>query len=260
MRGVALVTWVATVLTLASLAGGAGATPARFSLTFTGSHVADSTAEGGLRHEGRFTASAPFCPAGSARDVTQVAESGVLSVTRAHTCDDGSGSITVSLPVTRLEHGKSGFWKITEGTGKYATLRGSGTYLGEVLSGDPEDFGSIKYKTVWTGQVDFDVAAPVVAVTARAAKVKASRPTYSLRVTLVIRNEEAGARVAYSLTATSGRVFLASREGGTTTGRATLTLRIRPPRSARAVKLVVNAFDPVANESTTTRSIKLPSS
>ena len=177
---------------------------------------------------------------------------------RTHTCDDGSGTITVLMPLVRAEHGGRGSWKITEGTGKYATLRGSGSYVGERLSGDPDDFASISYRTTWTGKVDFDASAPVVGLTATAAKLRLPRRTYSLRITLAVRNEEAGARVAYSLTVKSGALILASRQGATTSGRAPVTLRIRPPLTARAVQLIATASDPVANESMTTRSIRLP--
>jgi len=237
------------------LTGDAAATPASFSLTFVGSHVSDSTL--GLRHEGRFTASAPFCPAGSASDVRHLQEE-PLTVLRTHTCDDGSGTITVLLPVVRAEHGGRGSWKIKEGTGKYATLRGSGSYVGELLSGDPGEFASITYRTTWTGKVDFDASAPVVGVTATATKLNLPRRTYSLRTTLAIRNEEVGTSVAYTLTIKSGALFLASRQGATTSGRALVTLRIRPPLTARAVQLIVTASDAVANESMTTRSIRLP--
>jgi hypothetical protein len=249
------VVFVLLIAAVVFLTAGAGATPTPFSLTFTGSHVSDSTL--GLRHEGRFTASSPFCPAGSARDVRHLTED-PLSVLRTHTCDDGSGTITVSMPLVRAEHGGRGSWRITEGTGKYATLRGSGSYVGELVSGDPDDFASISYRTTWTGKVDFDAAAPVVGIAATAIKLKLPRRAYSLRVMLVVRNEEAAARVAYSLSVKSGAVSVASRQGVTTGGRATLSLRISPPRTARAVRLIVTASDPVGNESTTTRSIRLP--
>ena len=176
---------------------------------------------------------------------------------REHTCDDGSGTITVFLPVVRGEHGGRGSWQITEGTGTYATLRGSGTYIGEILSGNPDDFASITYRTTWTGRVDFDATAPVLGVIATATNLKLPRRTYLLRITLAVRNEALGAPVAYSLSATSGGL-VALRKGVTTSGRASLTLTIRPPRTVRAVQLVVTATDPIGNESSTRRAIRLP--
>src|SRR5262245_51697051 len=112
---------------LVSLAGGAGAALTEFSLTFTGKHVADASFPAGLHHEGRFSASAPFCPTGSAIDTRHVQDP-PLWVERTHTCDDGSGSIIVSMPDVTGEHGGTGVWRIIAGTGKYETLRGSGSY------------------------------------------------------------------------------------------------------------------------------------
>lgn len=138
--GVAL----ATVLAAASAAVSdrATAAPTPFSLTFEGAHIPDSTVVAGLRHEGRFTASAPFCPAGRAYDAHQF-EREPLDVLRIHICDDGSGSFTAFMPAVRGEHGGSGTWKIVEGTGRYATLRGIGTYAGIRISGDPNVFETI---------------------------------------------------------------------------------------------------------------------
>jgi hypothetical protein len=245
---------------LVSLAGGAGAAPRQFSLTFTGNHVADASFPAGLHHEGRFTASAPFCSAGSAVDTRHVQDP-PLWVERTHTCDDGSGSIIVSMPNVTGEHdGGSGSWQTIRGTGKYENLRGSGTYIGQRLSGDPADFLSITYRTTWKGLVDFDAAPPALTVTATAIKLKLPKRTYSRRVALAIRNEDPGALVTYLLIvqARSQYVSGGSRQGSTTAGRATFALRITPPRAARAVQISVRAADRIGNESTTTRSVRLP--
>ena len=247
------------VLMLISLTGGAGAALSQFSLTFTGKHVVDASFPAGLHHEGRFTASSPFCPAGSALDTRHVQDP-PLWVERTHTCDDGSGSIIVSMPNVTGEHGGSGSWQIIRGTGKYENLRGSGTYIGQRLSGDPADFLSITYRTTWKGLVDFDAVPPALTLTATATKLKLPRRTYSVRVALVVRNEELGARVTYSLIVQSRGQFVGggSKQGSTTAGRAAFTLRITPPRAARAVQISVRASDPVGNENTTTRSVRLP--
>src|SRR5262245_50547253 len=244
---------------LVSLARGADAALTQFSLTFTGKHVADPTFPAGLHHEGRFTASAPFCPAGGAIDSRHVQDP-PLWVERTHTCDDGSGSIVVSMPNVTGEHGGGGSWQIIRGTGRYANLRGSGTYIGQRLTGDPADFLSITYQTTWKGSVDFDADPPALSLTATATKLKLPRRTYSMRLALVIRNEEPGARVDYSLIVQSRGQYIpgGSRQGSTTAGRAAFTLRIAPPRTARAVQLSVRASDPVGNESTTTRLVRLP--
>jgi hypothetical protein len=184
-----------------------------------------------------------------------------LSVERTHTCDDGSGSIIVSLPDVAREHqGGGGSWNIIGGTGKYEKLRGSGTYGSQVLSGDPLDFSSVIYRTTWRGLVGFDADPPALTLTATATKLKLPRRTYSLRVGFAVRNEEPGARVTYSLIVQANKQYVSggSRQGSTTTGRAAFALRITPPRTARAVQISVRASDPLGNESTTTRPVKLP--
>ena len=57
---------------LALLTTGASAAPTPFSLTFEGAHVNDPTLPAGVRHDGRFTASAPFCSSGRAYDTRQI--------------------------------------------------------------------------------------------------------------------------------------------------------------------------------------------
>lgn len=242
-----------------ALVGGAGATLSQFSLTFTGKHVADASFPAGLHHEGRFTASAPFCSAGSAVDTRHVQDP-PLWVERTHTCADGSGSIVVSMPNVTGEHGGNGSWEIIGGTGKYEKLRGSGSYIGQRLSGDPADFLSITYQTTWKGLIDFDADPPALTLSATVTKLKLPRRTYAMRVTLLVSNEEPGERVNYSLIVQSRGQFVpgGSRQGSTTSRRAAVTLRITPPRTARAVRLSVRASDPVGNENITTRSVKLP--
>jgi hypothetical protein len=245
---------------LVSVAGGAHAAPSEFSLTFVGKHVVDPASPTGLHHEGRFTASAPFCPSGTAIDTRHVLLE-TLSVERTHTCDDGSGSIIVSIPDVAREHqGGGGTWKIIGGTGKYEKLRGSGGYSGQVLGGDPFDFASVTYRTTWRGRVGFDADPPAVTLTAAATKLKLPKRTYSLRVALVVRNEEPAAHVTYSLIVQANGQYVSggSRQGSTTTGRAAIPLRITPPRTARAVRISVRATDPLGNESTTIRPVSLP--
>jgi hypothetical protein len=244
---------------LVSLVGGANAALTQFSLTFIGRHVIDPVSPTGLHHEGRFTASAPFCPSGTAVDTRHV-QAEPLSVERTYTCDDGSGSIIVSMPNVTGEHGGSGSWQIIRGTGKYEKLRGSGTFVGQLLGGDPADFLSITYQTTWKGLVDFDADPPALSLTATAAKLKLAKRSYSLRVGVVVRNEAPGARVTYSLIVQSRGQYVSggSRNGSTTAGRAAFALRITPPRPARTVQITVRASDPVGNESTTSRLVRLP--
>jgi hypothetical protein len=245
---------------LVALAGGAHAKVLQFSLTFTGKHVTDPSFPAGLHHEGRFTASAPFCPAGSAIDTRHVQDP-PLWVERTHTCDDGSGSITVSMPDVTGEHGGRGVWRIIAGTANYERLRGSGTYVGQRLSGDPADFLSITYQTTWNGVVDFDTDPPALNLAATATKLKLPQRTYLLSVRLLVPNEPPGSRVNYSLLVQSRGQFVSggSKLGSLITpARATLALKIRPLRTARVVRVSVRASDPVGNEGTANRTVRLP--
>jgi len=257
MRSKRLVAGAVLTAACAVVAGGAGATPTTFTLTFDGHHTADTSLPAGLRHEGPFTASAPACPAGTAKDVADVVVE-PLTVLRTFECADGSGSFTVLLPSVASEHGGSSTWRIVRGTGKYELLRGSGTYQSTLVSGSPTDFGSITYHSTWTGIVDYDVAPPTIQVAARATRLRRPVGTYTVRVGLSLLNEAAGAKTTYVLEVFAGRASLTLRLGSTTTGHATLNLRLHPPKTARRLRLQVRATDVVGNESTAARMIALP--
>jgi hypothetical protein len=240
------------LLALGCLVGGAGGAPATFSLVFEGAHVFDTSLPAGIRHEGRFTASAPFCSAGKAVDTRDI-EIEPLTVLRTHTCDDGSGSFTAFMPALLGEHGGNGSWKIVDGTGGYATLRGIGTYSGHITSGDPGRFETIVYTTTWQGVVDFDAVAPTVDAIATSKKLRKPARTYSVRTVLDAHEGP----VTYSVDIRAGKSFLAFKQGTTTSGKTTTTLRIRAPRGARSVQVIVTVSDRVGNENTSTRTVKL---
>jgi hypothetical protein len=248
---------VALAAAFALIAIKATAAPTPFLLTFEGAHFVDSTLFHGLRHDGRFTASAPFCPAGRAYDVHHF-ERDPLDVLRIHTCDDGSGSFTAFMPVVTHEHGAaSGTWRIVEGTSRYATLRGMGTYTSTLIDGDPARFETITYRTDWQGVVDFDAEPPAVErFTATARKLRQRVRTYALRIGLTLR--DTGVPVSYTADVRAGRAALGFKRGSTTSGDAVLAFRIRPPRAARAVRVLLTARDALGNESSTSRLVRLP--
>jgi hypothetical protein len=248
---------VAALAAVAAVADGARATPRAFTLTLDGRHTEDPTLPAGLRHEGRFTASAPACAAGTARDVSDVVLE-PLTVLRAFTCDDGSGSFTVLLPGVASEHAGSGTWKIVSGTGAYESLRGIGTYSSTLVSGSPNDFLSIKFHSVWKGTVDFDATPPTIQVAARAIRLRRPAGSYAVRVVLKLLNEAPGARSSYELEAFAGSASLAVKLGATTTGSVTLNLQVHPPKAARRLRLQIRATDAVGNERAASRAITLP--
>jgi hypothetical protein len=235
----------------------ASAAPTRFSLTFEGAHVTNPAMPAGLGHEGRFTASPPFCSAGWAHDVRDVSESpAILDVMRVHTCDDGSGGFTALMPTVRGEHGGSGTWRIVEGTGSYATLRGFGTYAATILSGDPEAFDTIVYRTQWQGVVDLDAAPPTIAsFSASARKVRAPLRTYQLRI--AINADDPATPVMFAVAITAGRTPVAFKRTSTVSGSANIAVAVRPPRSARSLRIALSATDAVGNTSSSSRTVKL---
>ena len=242
----------ALLVVLTGLVDGAAGAPTTFTLSFHGIHVLDPNLPAGIRHEGRFTASAPFCSSGKAVDTSDL-EIEPLTVLRTHTCDDGSGSFTAFMPNLPGEHGGNGTWKIVDGTGRYATLRGLGTYAGHIVSGDPGRFETIVYTTTWQGVVDFDAVPPTFAATATSKKLRKPTRTYTIRTVL---NAQEG-QIAYSVDIRAGKSFLAFKQGTSASGRMTVALRIRAPKGARNVQVIVTVTDAVGNESTTTRAVRL---
>ena len=108
------------------------------------------------------------------------------------------------------------------------------------------------------GFADNDAVAPAIAISE--AKVTKLRPAgaYSIRLAVSIRDNVEGNEVAYSVTATSGGATPANTVGSTASGRVSMTLRVHPRSTARTVALRIRTTDPVGNESSLSRSVKLP--
>ena len=224
----------------------AGAVPRSFELTFEGSHPA-------AVHEGPFTASAPFCAAGYAADRPSPQSTGPPPVvTRDYTCGDGTGTVTMLVDRPHGEHspGGTGRWKIVEGSGHYARLRGQGTWTSS--GGDP------RFRSVLSGIVDFDTGAPVVAISrATTQKLRRPRGAYLLRATFSARDDVEGNTVSYRVVASAGGLPLVTRTGKTTSRQVSLSLRVRPPARARTLTLEISASDAVENERRVSRALKL---
>jgi hypothetical protein len=246
---------------LACLIGGAvtasgastGAPP--LELTFVGGHVPDPASPVGFSHTGTFTASGALCASGRMRttETTGTTPADTTAV-RLLTCDDGSGTATAVVFPVPSEHGGSGNWQLVSGTGAYEKLRGHGRFTSVATGGDPNNEFTIDFRSIWTGTADLDDTAPA----ASAAKLRSTTGAYSVRLTLALHDDVDGNPVSYTLRVTAGGVELARRFGTARTTTVPMTLRVRPTARVKAVRLLLSAEDPVGNEATTGRSLRLP--
>jgi hypothetical protein len=209
-----------------------------------------------------FTSGSSFCESGTAEPLWAGDD------VRRFTCSDGSGSLTLGITNPQAEvNGGEGEWTIVEGSGRYAGLRGRGTYREELLDEDPEDL-VVPFRTTFHGFVDPDAVAPSLAFTsASVTKLRRSKGWYTIRVSLSVRDDVERNPVAYRLTVREGlehprdRVLLdlASQDGTTASGSVSTTLRIHPSsKRVRSVALLLIGSDPNGNEMMIARSLKLP--
>ena len=93
-----------------------------------------------------------LCPEGTTEDIAFAARPGGwftrLTIEKLFTCGDSSGDFTVQLRVKLFPDGTTtALWKVTGGTGDYATLMGSGTLVGTpIVPGE-------SIEDVYTGKV-----------------------------------------------------------------------------------------------------------
>jgi hypothetical protein len=110
---------------------------------------------------------------------------------------------------------------------------------------------------VWEGQVAFDDEPPAVAVAeVRVSRVHGAPREYLIQVELSLRDEVPATPVSFFVTARS-RYVLAGKSETTSSGKASVDLRVRPGR-ARTLRLRIDAWDPVGNAAATGRSLQLP--
>ena len=207
---------------------------------------------------GTFTSGAPFCDSGTAGDPSWAGDT-----VRRYTCTDGSGGLTLGItnPMTAV-HGGSGYWSIVEGFGRYAGLRGKGSYSEELLDGDSEDL-EVPFRTTIQGLLEADAVAPSLTfMSTTATKLRHPAGAYSISVAVSLRDDVEGNTVAYRLAVTQTRahrlIELASTEGTTASGSVSTTLRIVPGKRVPNVRLWLRGSDPLGNEVSITRSLKLP--
>lgn len=263
MRHVVVVCALAAVSVIGGLSAlAARSQAARFTLIAEGVHEVVPVSDAfpfGIRHTGTFTASAPFCARGTFVDRTFDALDGAED-TRVYTCADDSGALIVAAEAY-YEHNypNTDTWRVLDGTGRYVGLRGKGTFHGELLTGDVEDPHSTTFRSTLTGYADYDGSAPTIALTGlTATKLRRPAGTYSLRFTLLTRDN--GNTVSYMVAVepAGGGPYLAQKQGSTASGRVTMSLRVRPARGTRSVVLQLWAADPIGNARWSTRRMTLP--
>jgi hypothetical protein len=205
-----------------------------------------------------FESRAPFCTTG-----TFLEFGGPGWTTWRFACDDGTGGLTISIArAWNHDPDVSAWettWRVVEGTGSYAGLRGEGSMRIEVLGSETSDGTSVMtWRSTLQGVVERDAVAPTIAFWGATA-AKLERPgSYALRLGVALRDDVTDNPVSYTLRVTSGGHKLAEKSGTTRKEAIVMTLRIRPPAGARTVRLVLTGSDPVGNEVSLTRSLKLP--
>ena len=208
---------------------------------------------------GTSTANAPFCSSGTAVDLAVNLLNGSDDDTRRYTCGDGSGSLT--LVQEMFEEHKSPWvntWRIVAGTGRYADLRGRGSYEGEFLSGDPDIVLTVVFRSTFRGLVDFDSVAPAITVSkARITKLTRPARTYVIHLALSVRDRNTTSYVVKAIPE-GGEIPVAAKSGKTTSGKVGLTFRLRLSRSVRVLVFEISATDEVGNVIGRDALLKLP--
>jgi hypothetical protein len=246
-----------------SAAPAARSSASAFELTLEGK----TTWEGFLpvSSQGTFRSRAPFCATGTFVDP-------FLDGKQRLTCDDGTGSLTVSIAQSRPSGPpwNPATWRIVDGSGSYAGLLGSGSLQGELLSDEGDDLSGSGYslwRSTFEGAVDWDAVAPTIDIaSAKATKLRRPAGAYSIKVALGLRDDVEGNPVSYAMRVTAtgasrfgGGTELASTSGTAETEAVSLVLRVFPlsPKT-KTIRLDLTASDPVGNEISMRRVVKLP--
>ena len=183
-----------------------------------------------------FTAAAPLCPFGTVRDV-----GGITGIKMEHTCADGSGTFEFAVIGTGIFH------FTPASTGRYATLRGSGSC--SVTQNDDGTFTRSCHALA-----DFDNVAP----TARITKAVVLPSRRAVQTTFTTSDDVAGNAVSYRLSVTAAGHALAHATGSTPGGAVSKSLGVKIPKRTKRVVVALKVSDPLHNARTVTRSARVP--
>jgi len=224
-----------TTLVMASLAiallVGPGATvgaPSPMTWTDVGSRSASS---------GTFTAAAPLCPSGTVTDV-----GGLVGIKTRHTCADGSGTFEFETS------GGASVWRFSAGgTGRYAALRGSGNC--HVTVNDDAFIRTCE------AVADFDNTPP----TARIDRLRISRAgrAEAVQMTFNMTDNVAANPVSYRVAVLAAGRRIGSKAGTRAGGTVAIVIKVRPPKRARRLTVVLRVADPLENARSVSRSVRL---
>ena len=176
---------------------------------------------------------------------------------RSFTCGDGSGSVSFRIGSFTAEEAADGggTWTIVGGTGRYAALRGTGTWA--TVAVDLDRPGGPSVRTRLTGIAAFDAQAPSISI--QRSSVTGMRGARVLRFVFTAPDDVATNEVSYRVTTLAGVLVLAEREGTTAGGRVVaVTAPVLPANGTRHITVVVTVADPLGNARRLARPIALP--
>lgn len=246
----ALGTVVGAVCTTTIFTLTAAATPTPVQVDVIGRHPI-----GTQRHEGTFTATAPFCRSGSFADVVGTR----AAWTRKFTCEDGSGTITIHVSDPFQEHVEGGTsnWTVRQGTGSFTALRGTGTYRTHVVA--PEPGFEAQFTSAWNGVADLDDTAPTATFTrATVERLRQPAGSYLVRLAFGAKDNVVGNVVSWRLLVPTGGSVVSRAGKIGPSGAVSLSVRVRVSKGARALRLQLAVDDVWHNHRTVMKEVRLP--
>jgi hypothetical protein len=224
------ITLVMAALAIALLVGAGGTIGAPSPMTWTdvGSRSASS---------GTFTAAAPLCPSGTVTDI-----GGLVGIKTRHTCADGSGTFEFETS------GGASVWRFSAGgTGRYAALRGSGTC--HVTVNDDAFIRTCE------AVADFDNTPPTVRI--ERLRIARSGRADAVQMTFNTTDNVAANPVSYRVAVLAAGRRIGSKVGTRAGGTMVIVIKVRPPKRARRLTVVLSVADPLENARSVSRSVRL---
>lgn len=159
-----------------------------------------------------------------------------------HTCADGSGTFEFG------GFGNSPFHFSAGGTGRYATLRGTGS-----CSLTVNDDGT--FTRSCHALADFDSTAPTAAF--KTLDVLLAGRRFNLQAAFGTTDNVPGNAVKYTVSVSAAGHALGHKTGTTPGGAVRVSVRGRLPKHAHRLAVSVRVVDPLGNARTVTRSVRI---